>query len=633
MENYGRVRYQAVYPGIDLVYYGNGRQLEYDLVVAPGADPSRIQLSFPDVHQLHLDQESGNVELAEAGREVCLHKPVAYQVAEGQQRVAIEARYTLATVGNRVGLTLGRYDATQPLIIDPVLVYSTYIGGSGLDGGNGIAVDSQGNAYVTGVAVSPDFPLEHPLPTNSILRGFANAFVSKLSFDTRTATLVLAYSTYLGGSSNDFDYGNGIAVDSHGDTYVTGIAVSPDFPLVHPLPTNSGLRGGQDAFVSKLSFDARTATLSLTYSTYLGGSGFDVGYGIAVDSHDNAYVTGVTQSSDFPLAHPLSTNSILRGSANAFVSKLSFDARTTTLSLAYSTYLGGSGYDYGNGIAEDAWGNAYVTGHAQASDFPLAHPLSTNSILRGLGNAFVSKLSFDKRTSTLSMVYSTYLGGDAYDIGSGIAVDSWGNAYVTGRTQSSDFPLEHPLPTNSLLRGVENAFVSKLAFDTQTATLSLDYSTYLGGSFYDDGYSIAVDARGNAYVTGSATSSDFPLSHALPSNSALQGGGDASVSKLSFDARTATLSLAYSTYLGGSSFDFGSGIAVDTRGNAYVVGGTDSADFPLMHSLPTSVSRGSQSAFVVKIRTEPFGDKDRDVDDGHDVRDWEKTPAENGGDR
>ncbi len=195
--------------------------------------------------------------------------------------------------------------------------------------------------------------------------------------------------------------------------------------------------------------------------------------------------------------------------------------------MAYSTYLGGSGYDYGNGIAVDAWGNAYVIGHAQASDFPLAHPLSTNSILRGLGNAFVSKLSFDKRTSTLSMAYSTYLGGGAYDIGSGIAVDTWGNAYVTGRTQSSDFPLEHPLPTNSLLRGVENAFVSKLAFDTRTATLSLAYSTYLGGSFYDDGYGIAVDARGNAYVTGSATSSDFPLAHALPSNSALQGGGDA----------------------------------------------------------------------------------------------------------
>ena len=204
---------------------------------------------------------------------------------------------------------------------------------------------------------------------------------------------------------------------------------------------------------------------------------------------------------------------------------------------------------------------------------------------------------------------------------------------MTGWTQSSDFPLEHPLPTNSLLRGVENAFVSKLAFDTRTATLIVAYSTYLGGNFYDDGYGIAVDARGNAYVTGSATSTDFPLAHALPTNSALQGGGDAFVSKLSFDARTSTLSLAYSTYLGGSSFDFGYGIAVDTRATPTWWG---SPTRPISRSrtrCPPSVSRGSQSAFVAKIGTEPFGDKDRDVDDGHDLRDWEKTGAENGGDR
>jgi Beta-propeller repeat len=200
---------------------------------------------------------------------------------------------------------------------------------------------------------------------------------------------------------------------------------------------------------------------------------------------------------------------------------------------------------------------------------------------------------------------------------------------------SPDFPIEHPLPTNSILRGFANAFVSQLSFDTRTATLSLAYSTYLGGSSndFDYGNGIAVDSHGNAYVTGIAVSPDFPLAHPLPTNSGLLGGQDAFVSKLSFDARTATLSLAYSTYLGGSSFDFGSGIAVDARGNAYVVGVTDSSDFPLAHSLPTSVSRGSQSAFVAKIRTEPFGDKDRDVDDGHDVRDWEKTGVENGGDR
>ena len=308
--NYGRVRYQAVYPGIDLVYYGNQRQLEYDLLVAPGADPSRIQLSFPEARQLHLNPESGDVEVAEAGGEVCLRKPVAYQVPEGQQRVAIEAHYALV-VGNRIGLAVGRYDATRPLIIDPTLIYSTYLGGSNFDSGQGIAVDGWGNAYVTGLTESSDFPLAHPLPTNSVFRGVQNAFVSKLSFDARTGTLSLAYSTYLGGSN--FDSGQGIAVDARGNAYVTGLTESSDFPLAHPLPTNSVFRGVPNAFVSKLSLDARTGTLSLAYSTYLGGSVLDRGAGIAVDGWGNAYVTGNTESPDFPLAFPLATASLRGG--------------------------------------------------------------------------------------------------------------------------------------------------------------------------------------------------------------------------------------------------------------------------------------------------------------------------------
>jgi hypothetical protein len=255
-----------------------------------------------------------------------------------------------------------------------------------------------------------------------------------------------------------------------------------------------------------------------------------------VDARGNVYVTGYTASSDFPLAHPLPTNSVLRAGANeynAFVSKLSFDARAATLELAYSTYLGGSGGEFGNGIAVDAWGNAYVTGLTRSSDFPLAHPLPTNSVLRApLGNAFVSKLSFDARTATLELAYSTYLGGSSFDVGEGIAVDVWGNAYVTGGTGSSDLPLAHPLPTNSVLRESEEAFVSKLSFDTRTDRLSLAYSTYLGGSSFDVGNGIAVDVWGNAYVTGYTESPDFPLAHPLPTNSVYRGGGDAFVVKI-----------------------------------------------------------------------------------------------------
>jgi hypothetical protein len=616
--HYGRVRYAAVYPGIDLTYYGNGSQLEYDWVVAPGADPHRIQFRLATAGSLRLDEASGDLELAGAGGEIRLHRPMAYQMMAGQ-RVAVEARYTLES-SDRVCLTLGGYDTAETLVIDPVLGYSTLLGGSGFDIGHGIAVDALGNIYVTGSTSSADFPLAHPLPNNSAFRGITNVFVSKLRFDAKTAALTLVYSTYLGGSGgSEGDQGLGIAVDPRGDAYVTGQAQSADFPLVHPLPTNNLLRGRADAFVSKLSFDAKTATLTLTYSTYLGGSSFDVGNSIAVDVHGDAYVTGQTDSADFPLAHPLSSNSVLRAAANTFVSKLSFDKRTAMLKLAYSTYLGGSGGDQGGGIAVDARGNAYVTGTTNSADFPLAHPLATNHALHGTANAFVSKLSFDNRAPApvLSLAYSTYLGGGGLDRGLGIAVDAGGNAYVTGFTTSPDFPTAHPLPAPSnAFRGFQNAFVSKLSFNNRTPTLTLDYSTCLRGSgSIDAGNGIAVDARGNAYVTGTTNSTDFPLSHPLTTNRILQGSDDAFVTNLSFDNRTATLSLDYSTYLGGSSFDAGNGIAVDARGNAYVTGGTRSADFLLVHPLrnPNKALEG-EDAFVAEIRMLRFRDRDAGED-------------------
>jgi hypothetical protein len=614
--HYGRVRYAAVYPGIDLIYYGNGGQLEYDWVVAPGADPRRIQLRLATTGSLRLDEASGDLELAGAGGEIRLHKPMAYQIKAGQ-RVAVEARYTLAD-SDRISLTLGRYNTAETLTIDPVLGYSTLLGGSGFDIGHGIAVDTRGNAYVTGTTNSADFPLAHPLSTDSLFRGKANVFVSKLRFDVKNAALTLVYSTYLGGSGgSQGDQGLGIVVDSRGDAYVTGQAQSADFPLVHPLPTNNVLRGSADAFVSKLSFDAKTARLTLTYSTYLGGGSFDAGSSIAVDAHGNAYVTGKTNSADFPLAHPLATNSALRAAANTFVSRLSFDDRTAKLTLAYSTYLGGTGGDQGEGIAVDARGNAYVTGTTNSTDFPLAHPLATNRALRGSANAFGSKLSFDVKTAKLTLIYSTYLGGNGLDRGLGIAVDAGGNAYVTGFTTSSDFPTAHPLPApNNALRGFQNAFVSKLSFNDRTSTLTLPYSTYLGGSgFIDEGNGIAVDPRGNAYVTGTTNSTNFPLSHPLPTNNVLQGFNDAFVSKLSFDNRTARLTLTYSTYLGGSNFDAGNGIAVDAHGNAYVTGGTQSADFPFVHPLVAPKNAfHEQDAFVAKIRMLRLRDRHADND-------------------
>jgi hypothetical protein len=568
---YAKVRYRDVYPGVDLVYHGNqGGQLEYDFVVAPGADAGVIALDVAAGLPRQPSRKSGGVKpplqiagegdlvIPTDGGELRFHKPLAYQEQDSgfgiqdsgakdearnskfenrkstiENRQSVEARFVL-DAENRVHFALGPYDHTRPLVIDPVLVYSTYLGGSAGDGANGIAVDSSGNVYVTGTTYSSDFPTAYPLQAS--LAGSENAFVSKLNWDASTSTLSLVYSTYLGGSggSNGFlgwTEGNGIAVDSSGNAYVTGTTGSSDFPTAHPLQASLENPSG-DAFVAELNWDASTSTLSLVYSTYLGGSGSGIAFdnagdeanGIAVDSSGNAYVTGSTPSGDFPTAHPFQEYMGEACASNAFVAELDWAVSTSTLSLVYSTYLGGSVYDVANHIAVDSSGNAYVTGVAGSSDFPTAHPLQANSG----GNAFVSKLNWDASTSTLSLVYSTFLGGNFEDCAYGIAVDSSDNAYVTGWTQSSDFPTASPL--QSSLAGPENAFVAELDWDASTSTLSLVYSTYLGGSGADYGTHIAVDSFGNAYVTGVTSSSNFPT--AQPFQASLAGVANAFVARI-----------------------------------------------------------------------------------------------------
>jgi hypothetical protein len=623
--NYAQVHYQAVYPGVDLVYYGNRRRLEFDFLVAPKADPKCIRLNFPGARKIRIDRENGDLKLDCVGGEVRFQKPVAYQMGNG--KTSVEARYVLKQ-GNQVGIAVGNYDLGRPLIIDPIFIFSTFLGsGSGFDLGSSIAVDATGNAYVTGTTESPIFPTAHPLPApNDALQGIQNAFVSKLSFDSATSKLSLAYSAYLGGSGRDT--GTGIAVDASGSAYVTGFTSSANFPIIHPLPApNDKFQGASTAFISKLSFDTATSTLSLAYSTYLGGSGGDSGAGIAVDAQGNAYVSGATGSPDFPTVHPLSTpENAIPGGEYAFVSKLGFDSATSKLSLVYSTYLGGSNpgpFTAGTGIAVDTFGNAYVTGATGTIDFPVVHSLPPpDNVFRGISDVFVTKLSFDSTTSKLSLTYSTLLGGSirmgahnsGNQEGTGIAVDSSGNAYVIGYTFSSDFTVVNPFPGNGGLQGVQNAFVSKLNFDSATSTLSLAYSTYLGGSGgpssgFDEGTGIAVDSVGNAYVVGTTTSPDFPIVNPLPSpNKPTTGFVTAFVGKLSFDNTTSQLSLVYSTFLGGElGIEEGGGIAVDTSGNAYVTGSTTSPDYPIVHPLPApsnALLPDQTAAFVAKIGNE-----------------------------
>ncbi len=433
--NYSAVVYEEIYPGIDLKYYGNGKQMEYDFIVSPGADPSQIMVRYEGAKSLSVDAAGRLVVETEWG-EVIEQRPVVYQVSGGD-RVSLAGEYVLkGDKGFGFELPDG-YDRDLPLVIDPTLVYSTYLGGSGDDyWGSGIAVDNSGYVYVTGATDSPDFPTT-PDAYDTIYNGSNDAFVTKLSIAGNS----LIYSTYLGG--NDYDRGSGIAVDDSGCAYVTGPTDSDDFPTFNPYQTDQDTT---DVFVTKLS----SAGNSLIYSTYLGGSGYEWGSGIAVDNSGGAYITGGTYSTDFPTVNPYQT---YQDGLNAFVTKLS----SAGSSLIYSTYLGGSGHDRGHDIALDNSGCAYVTGMTHSSDFPTENPYQT---YQGGGDVFVTRLS----SSGTSLVYSTYLGGNLTDVGFGIAVDGSGAAYVTGWTASLDFPSTlDAYDTSYNGNGNGDAFVAKLS--------------------------------------------------------------------------------------------------------------------------------------------------------------------------
>jgi len=585
---YAKVKYAGVYPGVDLMYYGNQGRLEYDFVVAPGADPHKIRLKFRGAGKLNLD-EQGRLVLATEGADVHLEKPEVYQVVAGKRK-PVESSYALMA-GNNVGFRVGEYDGSRPLVIDPVLAYSTYLGGSSADAGNAIAVDSAGSAYVTG-STGSNFPTANSFQTT--FGGVIDVFITKLN----PSGSALVYSTYLGGS--DYDEGYGIAVDSVGSAYVAGYTQSTNFPTTTGSfqPTYSFRT--PTVFVTKLS----PGGSALVYSTYLGVVGDSNGRAIAVDSAGNAYVTGDTDTTNFPTtsgAFQPSPGGVV-AFTNAFITKLN----ASGTGLVYSTYLGGSNRDFGKGIAVDSTGNAYVTGVVNSTNFPTFNALQ--AAIGGSPDAFVAKLN----SAGSALIYSTYLGGSSGDFGQSIAADSSGNAYVTGCTSSTNFPTASPFqPT---FKGTFcNAFVTKF----NPTGSALIYSTYLGGTNQDRGQGIAVDSAGNAYVTGSTSSTDFPISHAL--QPVLNGTIDAFISELNASGSA----LIFSTYLGGSTDpgsskgDFGNGIAVDANSNVYVAGTASSSDFPTSNALQAT-SGGGQSAVVVKISPAalPHGDFSGSFDHG-----------------
>jgi hypothetical protein len=615
---FARVSYRDVYPGIDLVYYGNQGQLEYDFEVAPGRDPRQVALKFQGPESLTIDA-GGDLILGVGGSDVRLHAPRVYQKFGAEER-NVAGRFALQ--GNRkdeVGFELGAYDRARTLIIDPVLTYSTYLGGSGDEscsaitgftftpGCPAIAVDAVSSAYVAGSTKSTDFP---PQPgVLGSLTGTANLFIAKFS----PAGNTLQFATYLGG--NNVDYTAGIAVDNGFNVIVAGTTTSTDFPT---NGTNTPFQAtpvsaGKHVFVSKLD----STGAHLLYSTYLSGNGSDVASGLALDSGGNAHVTGTTASSNFPTTVG-AYQTTPRAANQFFYSRVNPNAGGTG-SLLYSTYLGGSspagGRTVGGGIAVDSNSNAYITGGTDFSDMPLLN--AYQAYKSGL-DVFVTRINPAGAAGT-QLIYSTYLGGTADDIGYGIAVDSSTDAYVTGETSSDDFN-STGVSTTAQLQSVKgggvDAFLAKVGVacvpsptTTCTTPIALNYFTYLGGADTDIGLAVAVDGSQGARITGLTSSPDFPILN--PVQAAFGGGAnDAFVARIDTLATCSPImtpppacpATSSSSFFGGADADIGTGIAVDQQSSAYLAGETFSsaASFPLANSFQPQLN-GTSDAFVSKL--------------------------------
>lgn len=578
IKQFGKVRYSAVYPGVDVVYYGTQGQVEYDFVVAPGADPSKIRMRLDGAKAPRINAE-GDLVIHAGDAELVQHKPVAYQVIDGEKR-AVDAAYKVR--GNEISFELARYERSETLVIDPLLALRVYAPGLHREIANAIAVDGAGAAYVAGYSIPYNFVRRIPLLSNDV-------FVTKLN----PSATAIEYATYIGGAESDV--ANDIAVDALGQAYVVGQTYSNDFPVkAAAQPTRAGYR---DGFALKLSADGKT----LIYSTYLGGVADDTAESVAVDVQGSAYVTGTTASLDFPTRAALQAS--LAGSSDAFVTKLLADGP-----ILYSTYLGGKDADGANSIAVGIDGSAYVAGMTLSKDFPstpgVVQPSRTpdyvlvdnsytppRTFTLSRADAFVTKLSRDGA----SLSYSTYLGGLQDDYASGIAVDAQGNAYVAGGTQSPDFPLVNAFRsiggTLNQYSYSSDGFVSKLNSDAS----ALAYSTYLGGNNSTYVTDIAVDGAGRAWVTGYTDATTYPTR--TPLQRANSGITDAFVTGFN----TAGTDLVYSSYLGAASRDFANAIALDGSGNIYLAGYTLSNNFTTTKSPQQGGSAGKGDAFVTKI--------------------------------
>lgn len=572
---YQRVAYRQIYRGVDLVYYGNLDSLEYDFRLASGVDPSVIAMQFRGAETLSVS-ERGELVLAVGGIKVLQPPPYAYQETS-RGRHQVECSYVVND--GTVSFKLGEYNKALPLVIDPVLNYATYLGGNRSDVGNNLLLDANGNLYVVGVTNSTDFPTRNSIqdPDNAI----GDIFVSRLD-----ATGRLIYSTYIGGSS--VDSAQGAALGSDGALYLTGLTQSLDFPVRPSNAFQSTYNSRTDAFVIKLSADGR----SLVYSTFLGGTGDDQAVEIAADSAGNAYVVGTTNSTDFPVTEGAFQRAF-QGFRDIFVTKLN-PAGTAAV---YSTYLGDFGNDTATAMALDSAGRVYVAGTSTSDNYPTLRAFQATR--GGSGSPIADGVVTVLSASGNSLVYSTYFGGSEEERVGDIILDAAGSFYIVGATRSTDLPIANAFQSsskggsigNGFFLGPFDAFVAKFVPDGSR----LAFSTYLGGSEYDEATGIALDPAGNIYICGATSSDDFPLSRQLQNFNASQGEQRADIFVAKFDPAAKTL--LYSTYYGGSRNDAAVRIATDRSGSAYVVGFSTSGDFPTVKALQSSFG-GSEAGVL-----------------------------------
>jgi hypothetical protein len=609
--SYGRVKYSGIYPGVDVEFYGNQRQLEYDFTVAPGKDPKAITLKIEGAEKLVLDSH-GDLILHTADGDSKFQKPFVYQMV-GAERHEVTGNYALAS-GNRVTFAIAKYDGSLPLVIDPLfhplLTYSTFLGGTGDESGQGIAVDGNGDAFIAGSTTSTDFP-----PTTNLAPASGCGFVTELN----PAGTQQLYSSYLCGTST-MDEAFAIALDPSGKVYVAGTTGSTDFPtttnalIQSPLTTNPN----GTAFLTKID-PTLSGMASLVYSSYIGGTNGDLAHAVAADANGNAYIGGQTFSNPGAAGSggfAVTTGGLQQTPQNTFGTGFLTRIDTTKsggASLAYSTYLGGDGANQANflgfgdavfGVAVDTSNNAYLSGvtASTGTSFPTLNAFQGSAVAANMdGGAFVTQIDTTKANAA-SLIYSTYLEGSKFDTALGIALGPNNVAYVTGSTNSMDFhTTTGAFQTTGALSGV--AFIT-LVDTTMSGNSSVAYSTFFGGTGSDTGFGIQADANANAYVVGVTQSLDFPITPFVLPSSLPNPKGSPFIVKLS-PKGNGTADRIYASYFGGTGDgtdpDQGFAIAVDSHGNAYITGVTSSSDMPTTAGAFQTTLKGASDAFVAKL--------------------------------